>query len=136
MRTLLAHSSTPNNFLHHVLQHATYLHYITPSKLLQNKTSTSILFNRTPTYSHLRVFGCICFLLFPSITIHKLQHHSAPCIFLGYPTNHHGYKCYNPSTRKILFLVILFLTEHPSLFLQLKNLLHKHTISSQWTHTP
>jgi len=61
-----------------------------------------ILFQKDPCYSHLRVFGCLCYPLFPSPIINKLQSRSTPCVFLGYPSNHCGYKCYDLSQNKII----------------------------------
>lgn len=54
------------------------------------------------TYTHLRTFGCLCYPLISSSKIHKLQPHSKPCVFLGYPSSHRGYKCYDPSSHKII----------------------------------
>ncbi|KAK1430107.1 hypothetical protein QVD17_12618 [Tagetes erecta] len=102
IRTLLAHSSVPPKFWNHALQTATYLLNILPSKLLQNKSPTQLLYHKQPDYCHLRVFGCLCYPLTPSISINKLQPRSFPCLFLGYPSNHRGYKCYDLSTRKII----------------------------------
>ena len=83
------------------LHMATYLLNILPSKLLGHVSPLEILYARQPSYSHLRVFGCLCYPLFPSTTINKLQPRSTPCVFLGYPPNHRGYKCYDMSSRKI-----------------------------------
>lgn len=102
VRTLLAHASMAPSYWHHALAMATYLHNILPSKLLAYKTPTHILYQKSPSYSHLWVFGCLCFPLFPSIQIHKLQSRSTPCVFLGYLSNHRGYKCYDLSSRKII----------------------------------
>lgn len=102
MRTLLAHASMPPSFWHHALQMATYLLNVLPSKVLKYKSPTQVLFQRTPSFSHLRVFGCLCYPLFPSTTINKLQARSKPYIFLGYPSNHRGYRCYDLSSQKII----------------------------------
>ena len=102
VRTLLAHASLPYTFWHHALQMATYLTNILPHKGLSYSSPLHILFHKEPSYSHLRVFGCLCYPLFPSTTIHKLQARSTPCVFLGFPSNHRGYKCYDPSSRKII----------------------------------
>uniref|UniRef100_A0A6N2KBQ3 Uncharacterized protein n=2 Tax=Salix viminalis TaxID=40686 RepID=A0A6N2KBQ3_SALVM len=81
---------------------ATYLLNILPNKKLAFQTPTKILYQRDPSYSHLRVFGCLCYPLLPSTSRNKLQARSTPCVFLGYPSNHRGYKCYDLSSRKIL----------------------------------
>ena len=87
---------------HHALQMATYFLNILPSKLLSNKSPLGILHKRQPSYSHLRVFGCLCYPLFPSTTTNKLQPKSTQCVFLEFPPNHRGYKCYDLSSRKII----------------------------------
>ncbi|CAJ2673543.1 unnamed protein product [Trifolium pratense] len=102
IRTLLAHASIPPVFWHHALQMATYLHNILPNKKLSLQSPTKILYQKDPSYSYLRVFGCLCYPLVPSSTRNKLQPRSTPCVFLGYPSNHRGYKCYELSSRKII----------------------------------
>ncbi|WJX17055.1 hypothetical protein P8452_07010 [Trifolium repens] len=102
IRTLLAHASLPSSFWHHALQMATYLLNILPTKKLALQTPTTILYQKSPSYSHLKVFGCLCFPLIPSTTRNKLQARSTPCVFLGYPSNHRGYKCFELSSRKII----------------------------------
>ena len=71
------------NFWPHALNTATYLLNILPSKHLGNLTSTHLLYHKSPSYTHLRIFGCLYFPLIPSTTIHKLQHRSSPCVFLA-----------------------------------------------------
>ena len=118
--TLLLHASMPRSFWHHALAMATYLHNILPTKLLNNFSPTQILYNKNPSFHHLRVFGCLCYPLFPSTTIHKLQARSTPCVLLGYPSNHQGYKCLDLSNKKIFISrhvifyesVFLFTTLH------------------------
>ena len=101
VRTLLAHASLPPSFWHHALQMATYLLNILPSKQLAYQSPLKLLYQKDPSYSHLRVFGCLCYPIFPSTTINKLQARSTPCVFLGYPSHHRGYKCYDLSSNKI-----------------------------------
>jgi len=81
---------------------ATYLLNILPNKNLNFQSPLKILFQKDPSYSHVRVFGSLCYPLFPSPTINKLQPRSTPCVFLGYPSNHRGYKCYDLSQNKII----------------------------------
>ena len=100
--TLLCHASLPPSFWPHALNTATYLLNILPSKLLGNLTPTHLLYNKSPSYKHLRVFGCLCFPLIPSTKIHKLQSRLSPCLILGYPSSHRDYKCYDLATHKII----------------------------------
>lgn len=50
----------------------TYLHNILSSKTRQNQSPTQLLYQKTPSYSRLRLFGCLCYPLFSSTTINKL----------------------------------------------------------------
>lgn len=111
-RTLPAHASLPPSFWHHALQMATYLLNVLPSKLLGNKSPLEVLYTRVPSYDHIRVFGCLCYPLIPSTTINKLQPRSTPCVFLGYPTHHRGYKCYDLSSHKIIICRHVLFDEH------------------------
>lgn len=112
MRTLLVHASLPHNFWHHALHMATYLLNILPGKTRAYNSPLQILYQKDPSFSHLRVFGCLCFPLYPSTTIHKLQPRSTPCVFLGYPPNHRGYKCYDFSSKKIIISRHVLFHEH------------------------
>ena len=85
---------------HHALQMATYLHIILPNKKLSLKSPTKTLYQKDPPYSHLQVFGCVCYPLRSSTSRNKLQARSTPCV-LGYPPNHRGYKCYDLLSCKI-----------------------------------
>jgi len=102
IHTLLAHSSVPPSFWYHALQMATYMLTILPRNNLSNHSPNQLLYHRDPSWTHLRVFGGLCYPLFPSTTINKLQTRSTPCVFLGYPLNHRGYKCFDLSHRKII----------------------------------
>jgi hypothetical protein len=102
IRTLLSHASLTSSFWHHALQMATHLTSILPSKLKNNHTPTSLLFHKHPSYAHLRTFGCLFYPLLPSSSIHKIANRSTPCSFLGYPSNHRGYKCYNLTSKKLI----------------------------------
>lgn len=119
-RTLLAHASLPPSFWNHALQMATYLLHVLPSKILGNLSPLEILYQQVPSYFHIRVFGCLCYPLIPSTTIHKLQPRSTPCVFLGYPSNHHGYKCYDLSSNKIIICRHVLFDEHVFPFARLQ----------------
>jgi len=73
VRTSLAHASLPPSFWHHALQMTTYLFNILPHKLLNYKSPLRVFYHKDPTYSYLRILGCLCYPLFPSTIINKLQ---------------------------------------------------------------
>lgn len=81
---------------------AAYLHNILPSRLLNYRSPTSALYLKEPTYSHLRVFGCVCYPNLSAKQRHKLDPRSTPCVFLGYPSENRGYRCLSLSTGKII----------------------------------
>jgi hypothetical protein len=81
---------------------ATYLLNRRPCSSVNNVVPYTILYNKTPDYSHLRVFGCLCYPNLSATTPHKLAPRSAACVFLGYPSSHKGYRCLNLTTRRVI----------------------------------
>ncbi|GJT83033.1 ribonuclease H-like domain-containing protein [Tanacetum coccineum] len=79
---------------------AAHLLNILPSTAINNEIPHTRLYKTTPNYADLRVFGCLCY---PHVhTNHKLEPRATPSIFLGYPTNHRGYRCLDLNTDKII----------------------------------
>lgn len=101
-RTLLFHAFLPPSYWFYALETATYLLNILPSKVLNNNTPAFTLFGRTPSYDHIRVFGCLCFPNLSATAPNKLSPRSTPCVFLGYPVEHRGYRCLDLRTYKII----------------------------------
>jgi hypothetical protein len=50
---------------------------------------------------HLRVFGCIAYVHVPDEKRSKLDLKAEKCIFIGYYLEQKGYRCFNPSIRKL-----------------------------------
>ena len=48
----------------------------------------------------LKIFGCTVFVHLPKRLRSKLDPRAEKCIFLGYPPNKKGYKCFNPITKR------------------------------------
>jgi hypothetical protein len=60
------------------------------------------LFGTTPSYAHLRVFGCACYPNTCATVPHKLAPRSRRCVFLEYLSHHKGYQCLNLTTNRLL----------------------------------
>lgn len=102
IRTMLLHASLPPTYWAEGLMTACYLHNRRPSSSVQHEIPYTRLHNQPPTYSHLRVFGCLCYLNMQATSKHKLAPRSTACVFLGYPPSHKGYRCLDLSTRRII----------------------------------
>lgn len=93
VRSLLFQAQLSPSYWVEALHTAAHIINLLPSVSTSNKSPSLILFGRQPTYDHLRVFGCLCFPNTNISSTKKLSPRSVPCLFLGYPTNHRGYRC-------------------------------------------
>lgn len=104
IHTLLVQAQMPASLWAKELSAANYLLNRRSCQPLNFRTLYEKLFRSPPSYAHLRVFGYLCYPnLFTSVP-YKLAPHSAPCVFLRYPTNHKGYRCLELSSRRIITL--------------------------------
>jgi len=102
IRSLMFQASLPPSYWVEALQKATHLHNLHPTKTLNLGTPHFALHGIQPSYSHLRVFGCLCYPNLSATAINKLAPRSAMCVFLGYPSDHKGYRCLDLSSNKII----------------------------------
>lgn len=81
---------------------ATYLINRLPSRVLDFKSTYEVLKGKKLNLSHLKVFGCTCFVHIQSSHHDKLDPRAVKCVFLGYSSTQKWYQCYNPKTNKIV----------------------------------
>ncbi|PKU84004.1 Retrovirus-related Pol polyprotein from transposon TNT 1-94 [Dendrobium catenatum] len=98
VRALLFHANLPTHFWIEALFTAAHTINRLPSKNSNNKSPYELLFNSPPDYSHLKVFGCLCYPWIPTQLHHKFYPRSLPCLFLGYADHTKGYICFNLTT--------------------------------------
>jgi hypothetical protein len=73
-----------------------------PTPLLSIKSSYQLLFSKIPSYSHLKVFGCLAYVSTLSRYRTKFDPRATHCIFIGYPHDMKGYKFYNLQTQSVI----------------------------------
>jgi hypothetical protein len=96
--TLLAHAHLSNRYWVDSFITAVYTINRLPTAKLNYLSPYEKLYNTSPNYQKLKVFGCLCFPLLRPYGLHKLDFRSKPCIFLGYQFA--GYKCLDPVTNR------------------------------------
>lgn len=91
---------------------ATYLINRFPSVILNNLSTFEKLHGSSPSYEHLKSFGCLCYVV---STIHpkeKFHPRSIPSLFISYLCGKKGYKLLNRSNSSIFHSRSVIFHEH------------------------
>jgi hypothetical protein len=102
MCSLLFQASFLARYWAESLYATTYLLNLLPTKAISAPTPHFALFGTTPSYAHLRVFGCACYPNTSATASHKLAPCFCRCVFLGYSSDHKGYQCLDLTMNRLL----------------------------------
>lgn len=100
-RALLFSGNLPKKFWADAVLTSCYLINRLPSRILNYKSPLEALYKRKFNISHLRIFGCVCYMHVQNTN--KLEPRAKKCVFLGYSSFKKGYKCFDPSTNRVYF---------------------------------
>jgi hypothetical protein len=73
----------------------------TPTAIVHGMRLEEKFTGKKPNVSHFRVFGCIAYVHVLDEKRSKLDPKDEKCIFIGYSLKQKGYRCFNPSIRKL-----------------------------------
>ncbi|KAI9176776.1 hypothetical protein LWI28_007083 [Acer negundo] len=99
-RALKFQAQHPTQFWGECVLTAVHIINRLPSPVLSFKTPFELLYSKPPSFSHLRVFGCLAYATNVTVS-HKFDHRSIPLIFIGYPVGQKAYKLFNLSNKKV-----------------------------------
>jgi hypothetical protein len=102
IRTLLIQASLPGRYWTEGLHTATYMLNRLPTTAIETTCPHLALFGSTPSYEHLYIFGCACYPNMAATAPHKLSPRSTRRVFLGYSTDHKGYRCLDLLTNHLI----------------------------------
>lgn len=78
-----------------------YLQNRLPTKAVYKRTPLKVWSGHRPSASHLKIYGCICYIYVPSEKRHKLKNKAVKGLFLGYSSQSKGYRVYNRQNSKV-----------------------------------
>ena len=71
-----------------------------PTPILSHQTPFEKLYKKIPSYSHLRIFGCLAYATNVHVP-HKFAPRATKCVFIGYPIGQKAYKLYDIESNRV-----------------------------------
>ncbi|XP_075086051.1 uncharacterized protein LOC142168796 [Nicotiana tabacum] len=118
-RALRFQIAVPLTFLGDCVLTAVYIINRLPSTILKGKYPYEKLFNTEPSIDHMRVFGCLCYV----VNVRREDKFSAralPAVFMGYSPTKKGYKLYDLQSKQFIISKDVVFKEHVFPFKQMK----------------
>lgn len=101
-RVLLFQAQLPARFWGKYVLTAGYLFNRTPSSVLHEKAFFEVLFNKIPSYSHIRSCECLAYVNDNRVPKDKSHPRGRKCVFLGYPYVKKSWKFFDLDTHAFL----------------------------------
>jgi len=101
-RSMMKANHLQNDYWAEVVTCATYILNRCPTKSNQNIVPEETWSESKHNVTHMRVFGCVAYVLVPYELRKKLDNKGEKCIFVGYSDESKAYKLYNPLTKKVI----------------------------------
>lgn len=98
---MMIHAKVPLYLWTEAFHTAVYLINRLPTQTLDGDSPHLRLFGNQPSYGHMRTFGCIAFVHNFDTHKTKFSPRAVVCIFIGYDDNCKGYRCFDPSSRRV-----------------------------------
>lgn len=99
-RALRFQAHLPLHFWAECVSTAVHIINRLPTPTLSHQTPFEKLYRKIPSYSHLRVFGCLAYATNVHVS-HKFAPRATKCVFLGYPVGQKAYKLYDIETSQV-----------------------------------
>ena len=101
-RSMKLHVGLSKIFWADAVSTATYLINQRPSVPMEFRLPEEVWSGKEVKFSHLKVFGCVCYVHIDSDARSKLDAKSKICFFIGYGDEKFGYRFWDEQNRKII----------------------------------
>ncbi|KAI4353893.1 hypothetical protein L6164_002814 [Bauhinia variegata] len=92
----MRYMNVPGRFWAEAMRTAAFVINRLPQPRLEFVSPFEKLWNKEPTVSYFRVFGCVCYVFVPDHLRSKFDKKAIRCMFVGYDNHRKGWKCCDP----------------------------------------